>query len=103
MAWINHPLLLEDEKIRLESLSEKECKFLLLQHCFEEMKTICIYLGTLDTNLRSRGGIESIGAKYEGTFRNRMTWNGIKRNAVIYSIIDEEWPEVKEKLGKKMN
>ena len=76
----------------------KECKFLLLQHCFETLGTISVHLGTADTNTRSRRAIESIGAKYEGTFRNRLIWDGIKRNFAIYSITDDEWTIVKNKL-----
>ena len=73
----------------------RECKFLLLKHCFEELKTICVYLGTSETNLRSRKAIENLGAKFEGISRNRLIWKGIKRSFAIYSITDEEWPELK--------
>ena len=76
----------------------KECKFLLLQYCFEVLGTISVYLGTRDTNIRSLKAIESIGAKYEGTLRNRIISHGVKKNFASYSIIDDEWPNVKNKL-----
>jgi RimJ/RimL family protein N-acetyltransferase len=76
----------------------KVCKFLLLQHCFEVLHTISVHLGTADTNIRSRKAIESLGATYEGTLCNRIIWNGINRSFAIYSITDNEWPEVKSKL-----
>ena len=76
----------------------KECKFLLLQHCFEVLGTISVQLGTADTNIRSQKAIESIGAKYDGTFRNRLIHNGVKKSFVVYSITDDEWPLVKNKL-----
>ena len=81
----------------------KACKFLLLQHCFETLCTISVHLGTADTNSRSRKAIESIGATYEGTLRNRLIWNGIKRNFAIYSITDAEWPLIKNRLLAKLN
>jgi RimJ/RimL family protein N-acetyltransferase len=77
----------------------RECKLLLLTHCFEEMKAIRVQFATLDTNLRSRKAIEGIGAKYERLNRNVITWAGKKRNAVVYSIIDDEWPEAKKMLS----
>lgn len=76
----------------------KECKFLLLQYCFEILDTISVYLSTRDTNIRSQKAMESVGAKYEGTLRNRIISHGVKKNVVMYSIIDDEWPEVKNKL-----
>ena len=76
----------------------KECKFLLLQYCFEVLGTISAYFSTRDTNIRSQKAIENLGAKYEGTLRNRIISHGVKKNVVMYSIIDDEWPEVKNKL-----
>jgi RimJ/RimL family protein N-acetyltransferase len=81
----------------------KECKLLLLQHCFEVLGTISVYLGTADTNSRSRKAIENIGAKYEGTLRKRIIWNDIKRSFAMYSITDDEWPLLKSKLEIKRN
>lgn len=80
----------------------KLCKFLLLQHCFEVLGTISVHLGTADTNIRSQKAIESLGAKYEGTFRNRLVHEGIKKNFVVYSITDEEWPAVKNNLVSRL-
>src|SRR6185437_9931536 len=80
----------------------KECKFLLLQYCFEKLGTISVYFSTRDTNIRSQKAIESIGAKYEGTLRNRIISHGVKKNVVVYSIIDDEWLEVKTKLSKSL-
>ena len=81
----------------------KACKFLLLQHCFETLGIISVHLSTADTNIRSRKAMESIGASYAGTLRNCIIWKGIKRCAAIYSIIDEEWPLVKNRLLEKLN
>ncbi|MBB5645349.1 hypothetical protein [Pedobacter cryoconitis] len=44
-----------------------------------------------------------LGAKEEGVIRyERIMPDGRKRNSVRYSIIEEEWPEVKQLLVEKM-
>lgn len=50
-------------------------------------------------NDKSRNAILRIGAKEEGTLRRHVvTWNGRVRDSVYFSILDNEWPEVKHKL-----
>ena len=76
-----------------------ESKLLLLTHCFEELRTIRVLLKTDETNTRSRKAIEKIGGVFEGILRSDMIRdNGIRRNSAYYSIIDCEWPSVKNKL-----
>lgn len=80
----------------------RECKLLLLTYCFESLKTVRVQLQTDENNLRSRTAILGIGATFEGILRKeRIRANGAFRNTVMYSIIDEEWPGVKEKLSVK--
>jgi RimJ/RimL family protein N-acetyltransferase len=76
----------------------EECKYLLLKHCFEELKTVRVQIITSDKNLRSRKAIERIGGKFEGVLRNLVIRNGDKRSVAYYSIIEEEWDEVKQLL-----
>lgn len=76
-----------------------ECKLLLLTFCFEELKATRVQLKTDENNLRSRKAIGKIGGQYEGIFRNDMLRdNGTKRNSAYYSIIDNEWNDVKLRL-----
>ncbi len=80
----------------------RECKLLLLTYCFESLKTVRVQLQTDENNLRSRTAILGIGATFEGILRKeRIRANGAFRNTVMYSIIDEEWSGVKEKLSVK--
>ena len=80
----------------------RECKLLLLTHCFEVLKTIRVQLVTDEINQRSRTAIEGIGGVFEGILRNeRIRSNGKYRNTAMYSIIESEWPEVKRKLSAK--
>lgn len=81
----------------------RECKLLLLTHCFEVLKTIRVQLLTDENNQRSRTAIEGIGAKLEGVHRHeRIRANGTYRNSVMYSIVDSEWEEVKRVLTGKI-
>jgi RimJ/RimL family protein N-acetyltransferase len=76
-----------------------ESKYLLLQYAFEVLGAIRVQFKTDLRNERSQRAIERIGAKREGILRNQMILpDGVRRDSVYYSIIDIEWPEVKERL-----
>ncbi len=76
-----------------------ECKLLLLTHCFEKLHTSRVTLRTSEFNIRSRKAIGKIGASFEGIIRNDIiTANQTKRNSAWFSIIEEEWPAVKQQL-----
>jgi len=80
-----------------------ECKYLLLKHCFETLKTIRVQLKTDRRNVRSQRAIERIGAIKEGTLRNQMIMpDAYLRDSVLYSIIDQEWASVKRKLERML-
>ncbi|AZN43279.1 GNAT family N-acetyltransferase [Paenibacillus albus] len=81
-----------------------ECKYLLLKHCFETLGTIRVQLKTDLRNTRSQRAIERLGAVKEGVLRNHMILpNGIIRDSVYYSVLDREWPSVKERLESLMS
>ncbi len=79
-------------------------KHALLGYCFEERGMIRVQFKTDAENIRSQQSIERIGAVKEGQLRNeRIRSTGEPRDAVVYSIIDREWPEIKKLLEEKMN
>lgn len=81
-----------------------ECKYLLLRQAFEVNGCIRVQLKTDHNNLRSQRAIERIGAVREGVLRNHMIRpDGTVRDTVYYSILDREWPEVKERLERMMD
>jgi len=81
-----------------------ECKYLLLQHAFEKLGCIRVQLKTDLRNERSQKAIERLGAVKEGVLRNHMILpGGYYRHSVYYSILDTEWPAVKERLEEMMN
>jgi N-acetyltransferase len=81
-----------------------EAKLLMLTHAFETWKCIRVELKTDALNEKSRNAILRIGAKQEGILRNHMiTDSGRFRDSVYFSIIGDEWPEVKTRLINKLN
>lgn len=80
-----------------------ECKLLLLTFCFETLGVNRVQLKTRNTNLRSQAAIKKIGAKLEGILRkDRIMPNGEVRDTVMFSIINDEWPEVKANLENQL-
>jgi len=80
-----------------------EAKLLLLTHAFEVMNCVRVQFTTDELNEKSRNAILHLGAKQEGIVRHeRIMPNGRKRNSVRFSIIDEEWPEVRGNLQSKL-
>lgn len=82
----------------------KAMKLAMLEHAFEVMELNRVELKTDVLNNRSRNAILSIGAREEGIFRRHMiTSTGRVRDTIYFSIIREEWPEVKERIFAKYN
>jgi len=80
-----------------------EAKYLLMNHAFEEWGAIRVFLKTDVRNLRSQAAIKKLGAQYEGTLRNhRILPDGSRRDSVIFSIVDHEWPGVKARLEARL-
>lgn len=80
-----------------------ECKYLLLSHAFEKLDAIAVEFRTHWHNLKSRAAIARLGAKQDGVLRNHQrSADGIYRDTVVFSIIDQEWSAVKRALEFKL-
>src|SRR5207302_4104649 len=80
-----------------------EAKLLLLTHAFEAWKCVRVELITDVRNEQSRAAILRLGAKQEGILRKHLILpSGRVRDSVFFSIIDDEWPEVKARLMAKL-
>lgn len=76
-----------------------ECKHLLLAHAFETLGCIAVEFRTHWHNRRSRAAIARLGAKQDGVLRNhRILADGSYRDTVVFSILESEWPAVKNTL-----
>ncbi|HMV95327.1 MAG TPA: GNAT family N-acetyltransferase [Anaerolineales bacterium] len=81
-----------------------ECKYLLLTHAFEKLDAIAVEFRTHWHNHKSRAAIARLGAKQDGVLRNHTkSANGVYRDTVVFSIINLEWPVVKQSLEYKMS
>ena len=80
-----------------------EAKYLMLRHAFETLGCIRVEFKTDSLNEQSRLALLRIGAKEEGVLRNHMiSYSGRIRHSVYYSIINSEWPQIKERLEKAL-
>ena len=76
-----------------------ECKLLLLAHAFDVLRCIAVEFRTHWFNHASRAAIARLGAKQDGVLRNhQLAPDGAKRDTVVFSIIDNEWPAVRAHL-----
>lgn len=76
-----------------------ECKYLLLQYGFETLNLLRVQLKTDGRNERSQAAIARLGAQKEGVLRkHRVLHDGYVRDTVMFSILDQEWPQVKQRL-----
>jgi RimJ/RimL family protein N-acetyltransferase len=77
----------------------KECKLLLLGYIFEDLKFNRAELRVAHQNVRSQKAVEKIGAIQEGVPRKHGFRNdGSIRHTLVYSIINDDWVQTKEKL-----
>ncbi len=80
-----------------------DAKYLQLRHAFEVLGAIRVSFKTHHRNSQSQTAIAALGAQPEGVFRNHMiTHDGSFRHSVWFSIIEEEWPDVKANLEARM-
>jgi N-acetyltransferase len=76
-----------------------ESKYLLLRHAFETLGCNRVEFKTDSLNEKSRAALKRIGAVEEGIFRNHMIMpSGRLRHSAYYSIIADEWPNVRDRL-----
>jgi RimJ/RimL family protein N-acetyltransferase len=76
-----------------------ECKLLLLRHAFDALDCARVEFKTDVRNQRSRAALRRIGAVEEGVLRSHMrTPTAGRRDTVYFSIVREEWPEVRRRL-----
>jgi N-acetyltransferase len=74
-----------------------EKKFLMISHAFEKMKVKRVEFSVDPRNEKSNRAMKRIGAQFEGTLRKwRFISGDDPGHRNIYSIIDDEWPQVRE-------
>jgi RimJ/RimL family protein N-acetyltransferase len=81
-----------------------ESKLLLLTHAFDELGCLAVEFRTHWHNHQSRTAIARLGAKQDGVLRNhRRLPDGSLRDTVVFSILDTEWPAVRNGLRHRLD
>jgi N-acetyltransferase len=77
-------------------------KRLLLGHAFDSGARRVVF--RVDgINARSRAAVLKLGATQEGILRqDRVTFTGRVRDTVIFSVLAEEWPAVRDRLDARL-
>ena len=79
-------------------------KLLLLEHAFEVCGFGRVKIQTGSKNTRSQAAIAKLGATREGVLRRHMLMaDGSFRDTVVFSILADEWPDVRKRLEARIN
>jgi N-acetyltransferase len=80
-----------------------EAKLLMLEHAFERLGCRRVELKTDALNERSRRALEALPAQFEGVHRKHMlVRGGENRDSAWYSVVDDEWPDVRANLLRRL-
>ncbi len=80
-----------------------ECKLLLLGHAFDDCGFGRVKIQTDVINTRSQSAIAWLGAIREGVLRrHQLRADGTFRDTVVYSILRDEWPGVRDGLQARL-
>ena len=78
------------------------CKRLLLGHAFDT-GAVRVEIITDAVNAQSQAAILKLGAKAEGVLRkHKITWTGRARDTAMFAVIDDDWPEVRDGLDRRL-
>jgi RimJ/RimL family protein N-acetyltransferase len=81
-----------------------ETKLLMLGHAFDQLECVAVEFRTHFFNFNSRNAIERLGAKLDGILRSHQVLvDGSRRDTVVYSILDHEWPAVRSNLVHRLD
>jgi len=80
-----------------------EAKLLLLAHCFDDCGFGRVKIQTDALNTHSQAAIAKLGARREGVLRRHLRReDGTFRDTVVYSILADEWPNVRAGLRARL-
>jgi RimJ/RimL family protein N-acetyltransferase len=76
-----------------------EALFLMLCNAMDDQKYRRMQWRCNAMNAKSRSAARRLGFRFEGIFHNNLIFKGKNRDTSWYSILDDEWPEVREKIA----
>ncbi|RYF93854.1 MAG: N-acetyltransferase [Caulobacteraceae bacterium] len=79
-----------------------EAKRLLMAHAFDHgVRRVAFKVDAV--NARSRAAVLKLGAIQEGILRaDTLTWTGRMRDTVVFSVLADEWPAVRDRLDARL-
>ena len=81
----------------------RHSKYSMLKYAFDALAFERVEFKTDRLNKRARQGLVNIGGIEEGTLRSHMTmWNNRRRDSVYYSVLKDEWKELKKTRFKDL-
>jgi RimJ/RimL family protein N-acetyltransferase len=79
------------------------CKLLLLAHAFDGVGCKVVGLRTDNFNFASQKAIAALGAQKDGVLRHHSARrDGSARDTVMFSILAQEWPDVRRHLELRL-
>ena len=80
-----------------------EAKLLMLRRAFDELGCLRVEFKTDALNERTRGSLAALPAQFEGIHRRHMlVRGGQRRDSAWYSVLVDEWPEVRANLERRL-
>jgi RimJ/RimL family protein N-acetyltransferase len=73
-----------------------EAIFLMIRHCFDDLGVRRLEWKCDSHNAASRHAAARFGFTFEGIFRQHMIVKGRNRDTAWYSMIDKEWPRIRD-------
>lgn len=81
----------------------KQCKFLLLEHAFDQLKVERVEFRADNNNKRSIAAMKGIGCTVEGILRSNCTSDEGRRDSIVLSILRSEWDSsIRSSLAAKI-
>jgi RimJ/RimL family protein N-acetyltransferase len=82
----------------------RHAKFAMMRYAFDDLHFERIEFKTDVLNERARQGLRNVGGVEEGILRSHMKmWNNRRRTSIYYSVLKDEWAELKTSLFKDFN
>ena len=72
-----------------------EALYLMIRHVMDDLGYRRMQWRCNSLNAKSRSAARRLGFRFEGIFYNHMIFKGKNRDTAWYSILDDEWPEVR--------
>lgn len=85
-------------KLLQKTPASTEAMFLMMHKVFDELQYRRYEWKCNALNKPSRTAAERLGFQFEGVFRQCNVYKGFNRDTAWYSIIDSEWPVIKDKF-----